>query len=55
MICLGLDIGTTHIKAGLFDWLYVSELVGVILMYIGFLKATTSPMKEQKVAPGLAD
>lgn len=45
----------SFIKAGLADWLYVSELVGVVLMYIGFLKATTSPVTQQKVTPSIAD
>jgi hypothetical protein len=31
----------TFIKAGLADMLYPSELVGVIVMYIGFLLAVT--------------
>ena len=39
----------SFIKAGLADWLYVSELLGVVLMYIGFLRATASPVTEQKV------
>lgn len=30
----------SFIKAGLVDWLYLSELLGVILMYLGFLQAT---------------
>jgi len=30
----------SFIKAGLVDWLYLSELIGVVLMYTGFLKAT---------------
>jgi hypothetical protein len=30
----------TLIKAGLGDWLYVSEFIGVVLMYAGFIKAT---------------
>jgi len=29
----------SFVKAGLVDWLYVSELIGVILMYAGFLLA----------------
>jgi hypothetical protein len=29
----------SFIKAGLADWLYLSEFLGVVLMYIGFLKA----------------
>jgi hypothetical protein len=38
----------SFIKAGLADWLYVSELVGVVLMYIGFLRATSSPAVSQE-------
>lgn len=30
------------VKAGVVDWLYVSELGGVILMYVGFLQATAA-------------
>ncbi len=30
------------LNAGLADWLYLSEFVGVVLMYVGFLKATAS-------------
>lgn len=30
----------SFIKAGLADWLYLSEFLGVVLMYIGFLQAT---------------
>lgn len=33
----------SFIKAGLVDWLYLSELIGVVLMYIGFLWATARP------------
>ena len=40
----------SFIKAGLGDWLYVSELVGVVLMYIGFLRATASPAVEREQA-----
>lgn len=29
-------MGGTFIKAGLSDWLYLSELLGVVLMYLGF-------------------
>lgn len=28
------------VKAGLVDWLYLSELLGAVLMYLGFLRAT---------------
>ncbi len=34
-------MGGSFIKAGLVDWLYVSEFVGVVLMYAGFLLATS--------------
>lgn len=33
-------MGGSFLKAGLPDWLYLSELIGVILMYIGFTQAT---------------
>lgn len=33
-------MGGTFLKAGLFDFLYVSELAGIIIMFIGFQLAT---------------
>jgi hypothetical protein len=33
-------LGGSFLKAGLFDFLYLSELVGVVLMFAGFLLAT---------------
>jgi hypothetical protein len=36
----------SFVKMGLADLLYLSELIGVILMYIGFVMATTVPVKE---------
>lgn len=36
----------SFIKAGLVDWLYLSELVGVVLMYVGFLRATARSQVE---------
>jgi hypothetical protein len=36
----------SFVKMGLADLLYLSELIGVILMYIGFVKATTVPARE---------
>jgi hypothetical protein len=33
-------MGGSLLKAGLGDWLYLSEFVGVILMYTGFLQAS---------------
>jgi hypothetical protein len=38
------------VKAGLVDWLYVSELLGVVIMYIGFLQATATQPVEAKQA-----
>jgi hypothetical protein len=36
----------TFVKLGLADWLYMSELLGAILMFIGFLMATSQqPVK----------
>lgn len=36
------------IKAGLGDWLYVSELLGAAIMYIGFIKATSGKTVDKK-------
>jgi hypothetical protein len=42
----------SFVKAGLVDWLYISELIGVVLMYAGFMLATsTQPVKGQQPAP----
>ncbi len=42
----------SFVKAGLVDWLYVSELVGVVLMYAGFMLATApQPVKSLQTAP----
>ncbi|GAB4521687.1 MAG: hypothetical protein Fur0018_02390 [Anaerolineales bacterium] len=30
----------SFIKAGLADWLYLSEFIGAVLMYVGFVRAT---------------
>lgn len=47
-------MGGTFVRAGMVDWLYVSEFVGVILMFLGFLQATASqPVKT--AAPVAAD
>lgn len=37
------------IKAGLVDWLYVSELLGAVIMYLGFMRATATKPVERKV------
>lgn len=42
------------VKAGIIDWLYLSEFIGVVLMYGGFLLATAAqPVKTS--APAAAD
>jgi hypothetical protein len=33
--------GGTFVQAGMVDWLYISELAGAILMFIGFMMATS--------------
>lgn len=43
-------MGGTFVQAGLVDWLYLSELLGVILMYLGFMQATAKPATETKTA-----
>jgi hypothetical protein len=44
----------SFVRAGLVDWLYISELLGVILMYIGFLQATASRPVEKQASPAPA-
>jgi hypothetical protein len=41
----------SFVKMGLVDGLYLSELIGVILMYIGFVQSTTVPAKETVPVP----
>jgi hypothetical protein len=45
-------MGGSFIRIGLVDMLYLTELVGVILMYIGFLQATATPALQ--VVPALS-
>jgi hypothetical protein len=40
----------TFVKAGLVDWLYISELAGVVLMYAGFIQATSPAPAKAKPA-----
>lgn len=40
----------SFVKAGLVDWLYASELIGVVLMYAGFLQATSTRPVVEKTA-----
>lgn len=35
-------LGGSFLKAGLADWLYVSEFLGAVIMYVGFLQATAT-------------
>jgi hypothetical protein len=42
----------SFVKAGLFDWLYISEFIGVVLMYAGFTLATaTKPLHKTIPVP----
>jgi hypothetical protein len=41
----------SFVKMGLVDGLYISELVGVMLMYVGFIQATTVAARESAPAP----
>jgi hypothetical protein len=34
----------SFVKMGMVNMLYLSELIGVILMYVGFIQATTVPV-----------
>jgi hypothetical protein len=43
----------TFVKLGLADWLYLSELLGATIMFIGFLQAT-SPQPVQVTSPQTA-
>jgi hypothetical protein len=47
-------LGGTFIKVGLPDFLYLSEFLGVILMYIGFLQATVA-VTVTNTSPVIAD
>ncbi len=49
-------MGGSFVKAGLPDWLYLSEFIGVVLMYFGFTQATVGkPVKETPRVPASAD
>ena len=37
----------SFVRLGLVDGLYLSELIGVVLMYIGFIQATTAPVRQE--------
>ena len=40
-------MGGSFVSLGLPDLLYLSELIGVVLMYVGFIQATTAPARER--------
>jgi hypothetical protein len=46
-------LGGSLIRLGLPDLLYLSELVGVVLMYFGFIYATSAPVRERVPAEAL--
>jgi hypothetical protein len=49
-------MGGSFVKAGLPDWLYLSEFVGVVLMYFGFTQATAGkPVTETSSVQASAD
>ncbi len=48
-------LGGTFLKAGLADWLYLSEFLGVILMYAGFLQSTAAPAPEAQPQPAISE
>jgi hypothetical protein len=43
-------MGGTFLRLGLADWLYVSELVGAAIMFVGFIQATM-PQESPNAAP----
>jgi len=45
-------MGGTFLRAGLTDLLYLSELVGAIVMFIGFLMATSGSSEAVSTVPG---
>jgi len=47
-------LGGTLSRFGLTEYLYLSEFVGAVLMFIGFLRATT-PIEERKPARSIGD
>jgi hypothetical protein len=45
-------MGGTFVRAGMVDWLYISEFLGVILMFMGFLQATANqPVRAAEPLP----
>jgi hypothetical protein len=49
-------MGGSFVKAGLPDWLYLSEFIGAVIMYVGFTQATVGKaVKETPRVPASAD
>jgi hypothetical protein len=46
--------GGTLVKLGLGDWLYASELLGAILMFVGFWLATQMQVASAEAKAGAA-
>jgi hypothetical protein len=42
-------MGGTFSRAGLPDWLYLSEFLGALLMFAGFMKATSSQSAQNRI------
>jgi hypothetical protein len=42
-------LGGSFLRAGLPDWLYVSEFFGALIMYVGFIKATSKKALPQHI------
>jgi hypothetical protein len=47
-------MGGTFIRLGMSDWLYLSELLGAVLMFAGFMVATSEQPAESKVTKATA-
>ena len=45
-------LGGSFIRMGFPDWLYLAELIGAVLMYIGFRQATIAQKADVAIAPG---
>jgi hypothetical protein len=45
-------MGGTFLRVGLTDLLYLSELIGVIVMFVGFLMATSGASEAVSTVPG---
>lgn len=48
-------MGGSFLKAGLPDWLYLSEFLGAVVMYVGFIQATASQAAQSSPAASTGD